>query len=111
MNNSQSKPLVWLRGEVKTPPFSEEARIEVGFLLRQLQEGEILSMPVSRPMPRIGTQCHELRVTDKDKEWRIIYYIDEDAIVVLDVFKKTTQKTPDTVIKNCKKRLSLYQEA
>jgi len=27
---NQSKPLAWLRGEVKTPPFSLEERIEVG---------------------------------------------------------------------------------
>lgn len=38
----QSKPLVWLHGEVKTPPFTQEARIEAGVLLRQLQEGELL---------------------------------------------------------------------
>jgi hypothetical protein len=37
-----SKPLVWLHGEVKTPPFTLAARIEAGFLLRQLQEGETL---------------------------------------------------------------------
>jgi hypothetical protein len=24
------KPLVWLKGDVKTPPFSAEARIEAG---------------------------------------------------------------------------------
>jgi hypothetical protein len=29
------KPLVWLHGEVKTPPFSKSARIEAGFLLRR----------------------------------------------------------------------------
>jgi len=39
----REKPLVWLHGEVKTPPFSREARIEAGFLLRRLQDGEILS--------------------------------------------------------------------
>jgi hypothetical protein len=30
------KPLVWLHGEVKTPPFSKEARVEAGVLLRRL---------------------------------------------------------------------------
>jgi hypothetical protein len=34
------KPLVWLKGEVKTPPFTQTARLEVGYLLRLLQEGE-----------------------------------------------------------------------
>jgi hypothetical protein len=27
------KPLAWLHGEIKTPPFSAEARIEAGVLL------------------------------------------------------------------------------
>ena len=110
MSDSHSKPIVWLSGEVKTPPFSLEARLEAGFLLRKLQEGENLSLPISRPMPSIGSQCHELRITDEDKAWRIIYYIDVDAIVILDVFKKTTQRTPAAVIKNCKKRLQRYHE-
>lgn len=109
-NQSQSKLIVWLSGEVKTPPFSASARIEAGFLLRQLQDGEILSMPVSRPMPSIGDRCHELRINDgdTDKQWRIIYRIDSDAILILDVFNKTTQKTPKRVIQNCQKRLKLY---
>jgi phage-related protein len=95
---STSKPLVWLSGEVKTPPFSTDARIEAGFLLRQLQEGENLSMPHSRSMPSIGSRCHELRITDTDKIWRIINRIDVDAIVILHVFQKTTNKTPRSVI-------------
>jgi hypothetical protein len=48
------KPLVWLHGEIKTPPFSALARIEAGVLLRRLQRGETLRMPQSRPMPSIG---------------------------------------------------------
>src|SRR5258707_5571285 len=59
------KPLVWLEGEVKTPPFSAEARLEAGGLLRRLQRGEKLSMPASRPMPNIRTGCHELRIIDE----------------------------------------------
>jgi tetratricopeptide (TPR) repeat protein len=37
--------------EVKSPPFSKEVRLEVGFLLRKLQKGQELEMPHSRPMP------------------------------------------------------------
>jgi hypothetical protein len=37
------KPLVWLHGEVRTPPFSKEARVEAGVLLRRLQRRETLS--------------------------------------------------------------------
>ena len=104
------KPLVWLSGEVKTPPFSSDARIEAGFLLRKLQQGESLSLPQSRPMPGIGSRCHELRINDEDKTWRIIYRIDEDAIVILDVFAKKTNKTPQSVIEKCQKRLKQYDE-
>ncbi len=104
----ESKPLIWLHGEVKTPPFSREARLEVGLLLRELQEGEMLGLPHSRPMPEIGRRCHELRVRDVDRNWRIIYRIDEDAILVVDVFSKTTRTTPKQVFEVCEKRLSQY---
>jgi phage-related protein len=100
----KDKPLVWLDGEVKTPPFSKEARIEAGYLLRRLQRGDKLSMPHSRPMPTVGPRCHELRITDEGKIWRIIYRIDADAIVILEVFSKT----PKSVIEVCKRRLRDY---
>jgi len=48
------KPLAWLHGDIKTPPFSAAARIEAGVLLRRLQEGANLSLPYARPMPSIG---------------------------------------------------------
>lgn len=94
------KPLAWLHGEVKTPPFSRETRREAGYLLRRLQWGEKLSMPASRPMPSIGARCHELRVYDvaTGKNWRLIYRTDADAIVIGDVFQKTTRTTPRQVI-------------
>lgn len=105
------KPLVWLRGAIKTPPFSAAARIEAGFLLRRLQQHERLGLPHSRPMPAIGGQCHELRVNDADLTWRIIYHLETDAVVILDVFAKKTPATPKTVIENCQKRLAAYRKA
>src|SRR5271170_4453141 len=91
------KPLVWLRGEIKSPPFSAVARLEAGLLLRQLQDGESLGMPHSRPMPSIGPRCHELRVRDEDQNWRIIYRIDTDVIAVVAVFAKDTRQTAKPV--------------
>ena len=102
------KPLVWLHGEVKSPPLSKEARLEAGFLLRRLQQGEKLSMPCSRPMPSIGQRCHELRINDENKTYRIIYKIDSDAILILDVFEKKTSQTPKSIIDRCQKRISYY---
>ncbi len=102
------KPLVWLRGEVKTPPFSAAARIEAGVLLRRLQRGERLSLPHSRPMPSIAPRCHELRIQDAGATWRIIYRLDSDALVIAEVFGKKTPQTPASVIANCRDRLRRY---
>jgi phage-related protein len=107
--SKQHKPLVWLHGEVKTPPFSADARIEAGVLMRRLQEGGHISLPHARPMPSIGRGCHELRVPDQNRTWRIVYYVDAVAIVILDVFAKTTSQTPQTVIDVCKARLKRYK--
>lgn len=102
------KPLVWLHGEVKSPPLSSAARLETGLLLRKLQRGERLGMPYSRPMPSIGPRCNELRINDESATWRIVYRIDSDAIVIVEVFSKKTTQTPKPVIDNCKRRLKDY---
>jgi phage-related protein len=98
------KPIVWLEGEIKTPPFSLTA-------LRRLQQGEGLRMPHSRPMPVIGARCHELRINDAGGTWRIIYRIDSDGVLILEVFSKKSRNTPRTVIEACKKRIKDYDNA
>jgi len=103
------RPLAWLRGQVKTPPFSPTARVEAGTLLRRLQAGERLALPHSRPMPSIGPGCHELRVVDRDVTWRIVYCLDPQAVVILDVFAKKTGATPTSVITSCEQRLAAYR--
>lgn len=104
------KPLVWLRGEVKSPPFSSAARLETGFLLRQLQHGVRLGLPHSRPMPSIGPRCHELRIPDEQVTWRLVYRLDADAVVLADVFAKKTAATPKHVIAACQRRLAQYDQ-
>lgn len=105
------KPLVWLHGEVKSPPFSKDARVEAGFLLRRLQKGEILSMPHSRPMPGIGARCHELRVVDANVTWRIVYRSDSDAVIIAEVFSKKSRATPQSVLDICRRRFQEYHNA
>jgi phage-related protein len=106
----KDKPLVWLHGQVASPPFSREARIEAGYLLRLLQQGAKLAMPHSRPMPSIGGGCHELRVNDQSKTWRIMYRVDFDAVIIAEVFEKKTQQTPKSVLDVCRKRLGEYDQ-
>ena len=104
----RAKPLTWLAGEVKTPPFSSAARVEAGAFLRRLQLGESLGLPHSRPMSAIGKRCHELRVVDAEATWRIVYHIAADAIVILDVFSKKSRATPIRRINEARRRLAAY---
>jgi len=104
-----TKPVRLLHGEIKTPPLSLGARREIGFLLRKLQEGLSLSLPASRPMPEIESGCHELRVGDGANEWRLVYSVEPDAILVLEVFRKSTRQTPPKVKETCRKRVREYR--
>jgi phage-related protein len=61
-------------------------------------------------MPAVGARCHELRIVDGDRSWRIVYRIDTDAIVIAEVFQKTTPQTPKHVIEACRARLRRYDE-
>lgn len=99
-----------MEGEVKSPPFSDEARLEAGFLLRRLEKGQNLGLPQSRSIPSIGRGCHELRIVDKNATWRIVYSVEPEAIVVLEVFSKKTKATPKKVVAICKQRLRTYRD-
>jgi phage-related protein len=103
-----NRSLVWLHGTVKTPPFSSQARVEAGVLLRRLQRGERLGLPHSRSMPGIGPRCQELRIRDTDVVWRIICRVDTDAVIVAEIFTKKTRATPKHVITTCRRRLWQY---
>jgi len=105
------KPLLWLHGEIKSPPFSPQARVEAGVLLRSLQGGSKVGLPHSRPMASIGVRCHELRIPDATATWRVVYRLDPDAVVIAEVFSKKTATTPQHVIEVCRRRLRAYDEA
>ena len=102
------KFLVWLHGEIKTPPFTHNGRQEVGMLLRFLQEGEQPTMPQAEPLPGVGPRCGALRVRDAEHNWRIMYRVDSDAVLVVEVYSKKSRKIPDEVFERCKRRLKQY---
>jgi phage-related protein len=110
MQTPPPKRVFWLGGAVKSPPFSKTARNVAGALIRDVQVGKQLSMPESRPMPSVGPRCHELRIKDGEAAWRIIYRIDPDAVLILEVFRKTTRATPKHVIETCQWRLKRYDQ-
>lgn len=102
------KALVILGGDIKTPPLSLTARREIGYLIRKLQLGDSLEMPSSRPMPVVGPRCHELRVRDGRHHWRVLYRIDQDAVLVLSMFSKKTRETPRRIIERARRLLASF---
>ena len=105
---NEGKPLIWMAGEIKTPPFSSAARIEAGTLLRRLQLGENIGLPHVRPMPSIGRHCYELRVRDEQQNWRVVYRVDEVAIVIVEGFAKKSSAPPKKTIETSRARLKAY---
>jgi len=83
----------------------------MGVLPRRLQGGDVLGLPHSRPMKAIGERCHELRVVDEGASWRLVYRIDPDAVVIVEVFRKTTPATPLRIVSVCQRRLREYDAA
>ena len=61
-------------------------------------------------MPVIGPQCHELRITDRNHSWRIMYKAEVDRVLILEVFDKNVNKTPKSIIESCKRTLSYYDK-
>lgn len=59
-------------------------------------------------MPEVGSRCHELRINDDNVYWRIVYYVADDAVVILEVFEKKSRATPRLVMETAKKRLRRY---
>jgi phage-related protein len=59
-------------------------------------------------MPSLGPRCHELRINDENSTWRILYRIDSDAILILEVVQKKKGKTPKSVIDICQGRAKKY---
>jgi phage-related protein len=104
------KPLVWLHGEIRTPPLSAAARIEAGVLLRRLQRGGVDWFAAFSTDAVNRSEGHELRIQDEDSTWRIVYRLDPDAVIILEVFSKKTSQTPKYVISACMNRLRQYDQ-
>lgn len=102
------KKLILYQTEIKTPPLSSAARVEVGQFLRKLLEGESLAMPHSRPMSTIGARVHELRVNDENQTWRLIYRLDKNEVLVVDLFSKKTEQTALADVRRSQGRLCAY---
>ena len=68
-------------------------------------------MAQAEPLPNVGPRCGALRVRDAEHDWRIMYRVDSDAILIREVHLKKASKIPDEVIKRSKDRLKRYDDA
>jgi phage-related protein len=86
--------------------FPENVRREFGKVIFDLQKGEKLAMPLSRPMSSVAAGVEELRVKDRSGGYRVFYYTKwADSVLIFHAFTKKTQKTPPHEIALAQKRL------
>ena len=93
--------------------FPEGVRRELGKAIFDLQKGETLSMPLSRPMPSVAEGVEELRVKDRTGAYRVFYLAKlANAILIFHAFTKKTQRTPPREIALGQRRLKemIYEE-
>jgi phage-related protein len=83
-----------------------EIQRDLGRLLRHLQNGRLLAMPHSRPMPVVALGVEELRVKDASGQYRsFIVRKAPCGILVLHVFAKKSRETPRGEIELARRRL------
>ena len=86
--------------------FPEEIRGDLADALARLDTGQTLALPLSRPMPSIGSGVHELRLKDRSGAYRVFYVLLGAGVVyVLHAFHKQMQATPKHTLVVVRKRL------
>jgi phage-related protein len=86
--------------------FPDEVKGLLADAVARLEIGHMLSMPLSRPMPRIGKGVHELRFRDRFGVYRVVYYLaGVGAIYLLHAFMKKNGRTPRQNMEVARKRL------
>lgn len=86
--------------------FPEEIRGDIADAAARLEEGQMLSMPLSRPMSSIGRGVHELRFKDRAGIFRVVYVlVGAGTVWFIHAFQKKSEKTPQEDIDIAKKRI------
>ena len=92
--------------------FPKEVRNRLGRSLFQLQMGERLGMPYSRPMSMVAAGVSELRVQGEDGAYRVFYYAAaSEGVLVFHAFTKKTQRAPAREIQLARKHLKELLDA
>jgi phage-related protein len=102
------------RSKGRDPLVSRGRAPRTGKAIFDLQRGEVLVMPLSRPMTSIASGAAELRIRDRSGIYRALYYTKSArGIFVFHAFVKKSQTTPKHEVHLGKKRLEelLHEEA
>lgn len=99
--------LIVLRQAQKELQYAPKDIIEDVFaLFEDLMAGKSLSMPISRPLPAIAKNLHELRFSGRAGEYRVFYVIKAgDSVYVLHATDKKSQKIDKRTIDLVKARI------
>lgn len=100
------KPIVFLGDSLdRLRDFPQTARRESGFQLDKIQRG--LAPDDFKPIQSVGKGAAEIRIQDASGAYRVIYLARlADAVYVLHLFQKKTQRTPKADIDLAKTRLA-----
>jgi phage-related protein len=86
--------------------FPLEIRREMGKAIFDLQKGQSLKMPLSRPMNAVAPGVEELRLRDRSGAYRAFYFARlQDRVILFHAFQKKKQTTSKHEIDVGRKRL------
>jgi phage-related protein len=86
----------------------DQARSFAGYQLREVQKG--LDPADWKPMKTVGQGVREIRIREAAGAFRVIYLATlGDSVVVIHVFQKKTEKTPQADIDLAKSRLRAWK--
>ena len=106
VHNTLKKVTMHPKAREAIKSFPEDVKDKLGQALFDVQRGEKLVMPQSRPMPSVAIGVKELRVRGQDGIYRAFYYAkDKRGIFVFHAFVKKAQKTTLLEVELGKKRL------
>jgi len=75
-----------------------------GFYFGSFRRGRISRSRIADRCQQLEAAATRLRVNDKNKTWRLFYFLDSDAIVILEVWEKKTRKTSQATIELCQRQ-------
>ncbi len=86
-----------------------EVRKELGSVLSRLQKGESIGMPDVRPMPTVGRQVSEIRISERSGSYRALYAVRmKYGILLFHAFQKKSRKTPVGELNTARQRLEAF---